>query len=70
MMPGGCGPCLTLNSGSKVSGMTDAALSALVKAWSTTLIATTLFVAALAISEVWNTAAYLQALPEALGLLV
>ena len=38
--------------------MTDTALSALLLAWTTTMIATTLFVAALALSQVWDSAVY------------
>jgi hypothetical protein len=48
--------------------MTDTALSALVVAWATTLIATTLFVAALALSRVWDSAVYLQGLGGVLNL--
>jgi hypothetical protein len=47
--------------------MIDLVLFALVKAWATTLIATTLLVAALAVAEIWDSAAYLQALPGALS---
>lgn len=42
--------------------VTDTTLSALVLAWATTMIATTLFVAALALSRVWDSAVYLQGL--------
>jgi len=48
--------------------MTDTALSALVVAWATTMIATTLFVAALALSRVWDSAVYLQGLGGVLNL--
>jgi hypothetical protein len=48
--------------------MTDTALSALVVAWTTTMIATTLFVAALALSRVWDSAVYLQGLQGVLNL--
>ena len=48
--------------------MTDTALSALVVAWATTMIATTLFVAALALSRVWDSAVYLQGLRGVLNL--
>ena len=41
--------------------MTDTALSALVLAWITTMIATTLFLAALAASQVWDSAVYFGA---------
>jgi hypothetical protein len=47
--------------------MTDTALSALVLAWTTTVIASTLFVAAVALSHVWG-ADYLQALQGVLSL--
>ncbi len=67
MMPGGRGAGCAPNLGIKAARMFDTALSALVKAWAATLIATSLLVAALAISEVWDAAAYLQALPAALG---
>jgi hypothetical protein len=42
--------------------MPDTALSALVLAWTTTIIATTLFVAALALSHAWDTAIFLRSL--------
>jgi hypothetical protein len=42
--------------------MNDTALSALVLAWLTTLIAVTLFVSALALSRVWDSEVYLQGL--------
>lgn len=48
--------------------MTDTALSALVLAWATTMIATTLFAAALAFSRVWDSAIYLQGLQGVLNL--
>jgi hypothetical protein len=48
--------------------MTETALSALVLAWVTTMIATALFGAALAFSQVWNTPIYLQGLQSALNL--
>jgi hypothetical protein len=47
--------------------MTDTALSALVLAWTTTMIATTLFVAALALSRTWDSAIYLQGLQGVLN---
>jgi hypothetical protein len=46
--------------------MSNPAFSALVAAWTTTMIATTLFVVALAISQVWDGAVFLQALERAL----
>ncbi len=51
-----------------VPEMTDTALSALVTAWTTTMIATTVFVAALALSRVWDSAIYLQGLQGVLNL--
>jgi hypothetical protein len=45
----------------------DTALSAFVLAWATTLIASTLFVAALALSRVWDSAIYLQGLQRLLN---
>jgi hypothetical protein len=54
-------------SGSKAVGIIDMALTALVKAWAATLIATTLLVAALAVAQVWDGAAYVRALPGALS---
>ena len=47
--------------------MNETALSALVLAWTTTLIATTLFVAALALSQVWDSAAYVRGLESVLN---
>jgi hypothetical protein len=44
--------------------MTDTALSALVMAWTTTMIAITLFLTALAASEVWDSAVYIRALQQ------
>jgi hypothetical protein len=46
--------------------MTDTAFSALVRAWATTVIATSLFLAALASASSWNSSIYLQGLREAL----
>jgi hypothetical protein len=42
--------------------MTNTTLSALVRAWTTTMIAITLLVVALALSRVWDSAIFLQAL--------
>ena len=67
MMPGGRGARRAPKIGIKAAQMFDMALSALVKAWAATLIATCLLAAALAISEVWDAAAYFQALPAALA---
>jgi hypothetical protein len=47
--------------------MSNSAFSALVAAWTTTMIATTIFVAALAISRAWDGAVFLQALQRALN---
>lgn len=47
--------------------MMDTALSALVLAWTTTMIATTLFVAALAFSQLWDNAVYVQVLQGVLS---
>jgi hypothetical protein len=47
---------------------TDTALSALVAAWATTMIATTLMVAALALARVWDSGIYFQALQGVLNL--
>jgi hypothetical protein len=46
----------------------DGALSAFLLAWATTLMASTLFVAALALSRVWDGAVYLQGLQRVLNL--
>ena len=48
-------------------GINDTALKALTKAWITTVIATALLSAALAVSPVWDSAGYLSALPGALS---
>jgi hypothetical protein len=48
--------------------MTDTALSALVMAWTTTVIFMTLFTTALALSRVWDGAAYVQGLQGVLSL--
>ncbi len=48
--------------------MTDAAFSALVRAWATTVTAMSLFVAALALARAWDSLIYLQGLQEALKL--
>jgi hypothetical protein len=48
--------------------MTDTVFAALVRAWLTTFTATSLLVAALALSRVWDNAIYLRALPRALRL--
>ncbi|HEV2097552.1 MAG TPA: hypothetical protein VGR45_01360 [Stellaceae bacterium] len=46
----------------------DGALRALVKAWVTTVIATALLSAALALAPMWDSTGYLRALPGALSL--
>ena len=48
--------------------MIETTLTALTKAWVTTVIASTLFCAALAIAQIWNGAVYLGALPQVLSL--
>jgi hypothetical protein len=48
--------------------MNDTAVSALAAAWTTTVIATTLFLTMLAFGRIWDSAVYLHALPAALGL--
>jgi hypothetical protein len=47
--------------------MMDTALSALVLAWITTMIATTLFAAALGLSQFWDSAVYYQALHDVMN---
>jgi len=49
-------------------GINDRALRALTRAWITTVIATGLLCAALAIAPMWDSAGYLRALPGALSL--
>ena len=46
--------------------MMDTTLSALTLAWVTTMIATTLFAAALGLSQFWDSAVYYQALHDVL----
>jgi hypothetical protein len=48
-------------------GMTNTALSALVVAWTTTMIATTLFLVLLALSQFWDSGIFFQALREAMN---
>jgi hypothetical protein len=48
--------------------MIDVAFSALVRAWDTTLTATSLLVGAVALSRVWDSAIYLHGLRLALRL--
>lgn len=48
--------------------MTDIVFAALVRAWVTTLTATSLFAAAVALSRVWDSAIYLRGLQRALTL--
>jgi hypothetical protein len=45
--------------------MADIAFSALVRAWVTTVIAVSLFVAALAFESAWDSGIYLQGLQDA-----
>ena len=47
--------------------MIDRALAALVQAWVTTTIAITLFVMAIALSRIWDSAIYLAGLGQALA---
>ena len=48
--------------------MTDTAFNALVAAWTTTTLATTLLIAAVALSRIWDSAIYLHGLQRALTL--
>jgi hypothetical protein len=48
--------------------MTETAFSALVRAWATTVIAISLFIAALALASTWDSSIYLRGLQEALTL--
>ncbi len=48
--------------------MIELSLSALTKAWAATTIALGLLLAVLAVAQVWNSAIYLRALPQALEL--
>jgi hypothetical protein len=45
----------------------DGALRALIRAWITTVIATAVLSAALAVAPMWDSAGYLRALPGALS---
>jgi hypothetical protein len=45
--------------------MADLPLAALVRAWQTTMLATMLLVAAVALSRIWDSALYLRELPIA-----
>ena len=47
--------------------MMDTALSALVLAWITTMVATTLFAAALGLSQFWDSAVYYQVLHDVMN---
>jgi hypothetical protein len=47
------------------SEMAETAFSALVRAWVTTVIAVSLFLAALAFESAWNSGTYLQGLQDA-----
>jgi hypothetical protein len=58
----------SLNQDQGLSKMTDAAFSALVRAWATTMIAMSLFVAALTLASAWDSSTYLQGLQDALNL--
>lgn len=48
--------------------MIELSVAALARAWITTVIATALLFAALAMAQVWNSAVYLRSLPQALQL--
>ncbi len=48
--------------------MTDSALAALVMAWTTTMISSSLFVAVLVLSRVWDSAIYFKGLQRVLSL--
>jgi hypothetical protein len=48
--------------------MTETPLTALMSAWNTTMLATTLLIAALALSQVWDSAVYFRALEDAVAL--
>jgi hypothetical protein len=52
----------------QMPGINDKALQALTRAWITTVIATLMLSAALAVTPVWDSASYLRALPGALSL--
>ena len=51
-----------------MSEMTERALSAFAQAWTTTMIATSVFVVVLALARVWDSAIYLQGLQRILSL--
>jgi hypothetical protein len=48
--------------------MVDVIVSALVRAWTTTVIATTMLFVAVALARIWDNAIYLRALQRALKL--
>jgi hypothetical protein len=48
--------------------MTETAFSALVRAWATTVIAISVFIAALALARTWDSSIYLHGLQQALTL--
>jgi hypothetical protein len=52
---------------SRIPDVTNTALSALVAVWTTTMIATTLLAAALALSQVWDGAVFLHAVRDTLS---
>ena len=52
---------------SRISHVTNTALSALVAAWTATMIATALLAAALALSQVWDGAVFLHAVRDTLA---
>jgi len=51
-----------------LSEMTETAFSALARAWTTTMIAVSLLIVALALARAWDSSIYLQGLQEALKL--
>jgi hypothetical protein len=48
--------------------MTETPLTALMRAWKTTMLATTVLIAALALSQVWDGAVFFRALEDAVAL--
>jgi hypothetical protein len=57
-------PAVAVEIGEAV--MADVVFSALIRAWATTVIATTMLVAAVALAQIWSSAIYLRALQRAL----
>ena len=48
--------------------MTDTPLTALMRAWTTTMLATTVLIAALALSQIWDSAVFFRALGDSMAL--